>query len=346
MDFKDVSSYIDMLIGLLQNAIKKAFTLYLSEVLELFKLYDGKQFKREYKKLNKKHYKNIQEMIEQSKVLTYIHTKLPSEFLISQMTDEEILSQFDDYDELLKHLDSDTDEFKLFQTILNHLNKIETELNGLVMTNEMNEVDESETEQAIKHIIQKYERYAQQLGDFESGKAQSQAKIDIDEENNKRFEIEKIWISQRDKHVRSTHVLLDGQKADDDGLFYSKPTQTKGLAPRMMVGVFAMKENLGCRCSVGFRVNGIELGQLDKENMSKEHLDIYEQTDFDNYQDWLEERKENIHPAYYEQLSKGILWDDKKAKIDKQFTVKNDAAKFKKMVENGFHKKKDGSWGY
>lgn len=359
MNFRDISLLIDMLIGLLENAIHLSFKNHTKKIIDtintVLATYDNdratkyielEQLKLEIKRLNTEHYKVIQDSIERYKVLSYIHTKTPSEFLLSQMTDDDIKSLIGNYDELLKHLDSEVDEYKLSTIVSNHINKLTDELSGVVTSNALNDIDNKQTLQAVEHTLDKYKRHAQNLANLETGKAQSQANIDVDEENKEKYKLRKIWISQRDKRVRETHIILDATEADKGGLFHSKPTQTKGPAPRMMKGALAMRENAGCRCSIGYRVNGIELQQMDKNHMSKEHQALYERTKFDRYQIWLDKVSENIHPAYYEQLSKGIDWDRKQMLKKKKNTVRDDATKFKEMLENGYHKKADGSWGY
>ena len=91
---------------------------------------------------------------------------------------------------------------------------------------------------------------------------------------------------------------------------------------------------------------------MEADNLSPEHRELYEKTSFDKYQEWLNEHQENISPAYYKQLSKGMVWDSVQAAQDYDLyklldnELFGDAKKFQQMLKRGFHKKKDGSWGY
>src|SRR5699024_8334985 len=176
-------------------------------------------------------------------------------------------------------------------------------------------INPAATKKRLKRIAEKYTSKVQRVSTYEIGRAESLAEVQLgerydtavdelkdkpnkapkgfkfdDKERGKHFvdegsRLKRIWVSQRDLRVRTTHIVLDGQVSDHEGLFYSKATASYGKGPRLMEGINAMQENMGCRCSVGYRVNGIELDQLDDETMSADHREVYEKTSFDHYQD-------------------------------------------------------------
>lgn len=60
-------------------------------------------------------------------------------------------------------------------------------------------------------------------------------------DNYSRYEI--VWLSQRDKHVRGSHLAADGQKRDENGLFHVGGDSM----PYPCAGSIAA-ENVNCRC--------------------------------------------------------------------------------------------------
>lgn len=278
--------------------------------------------------------------------------------------------------ELRKFLKQDTEEYDLLNTLSHHRNDMLRELKGTLNSSVNDNINPAATKKRLKRIAEKYTTRVQRVSTYEIGRAESLAEVEIgqryddvielikeqtdkapkgfkfdDEERGKRFvdegsRLKRIWVSQRDLRVRTTHIVLDGQAADHEGLFYSKATASYGKGPRLMIGINAMQENIGCRCSVGYRVNGIELDQLDEETMSADHREVYEKTSFDHYQDWLQFHEDDIAPDYYNQLSKQMMWYKNPTPTTEERTehsLMTDAKRFRKMVERGFHKKKMGA---
>lgn len=324
-------------------------------------------------------YSALYKTIAYAQVLAFIHSTTGSAFLLSALTGLSPMLAFPKLLELRKLLKQDTEEYDLLNTLSHHRNDMLRELKGTLNSSVNDNINPAATKKRLKRIAEKYTSRVQRVSTYEIGRAESLAEIKLgdkyeqavkqlekttdkaptgfkfdDKERGKRFvdegsKLKRIWISQRDTRVRPTHVILDGQSADEEGLFYSKSTATYGKGPRMMIGINQMQENMGCRCSVGYRVNGIELDHKDDEFLSEEHREVYERTSFDEYQDWLRFNEDNIAPDYYEQLSKRMMWYKNASMNTKERTQHNlmtDAKRFRQMVQRGFHKKKDGSWGY
>ncbi|MEK4555558.1 hypothetical protein [Jeotgalicoccus sp. FSL K6-3177] len=324
-------------------------------------------------------YSALYKTIAYAQVLAFIHSTVGSAFLLSGLTGLAPVLAFPKLLELRKFLKQDTEEYDLLNTLSHHRNDMLRELKGTLNSSVNDNINPAATKKRLKRIAEKYTTRVQRVSTYEIGRAESLAEVEIgqryddvielikeqtdkapkgfkfdDEERGKRFvdegsRLKRIWVSQRDLRVRTTHIVLDGQAADHEGLFYSKATASYGKGPRLMIGINAMQENIGCRCSVGYRVNGIELDQLDEETMSADHREVYEKTSFDHYQDWLQFHEDDIAPDYYNQLSKQMMWYKNPTPTTEERTehsLMTDAKRFRKMVERGFHKKKDGSWGY
>lgn len=324
-------------------------------------------------------YSALYKTIAYGQALAFIHGTVGSAFLLSALTGLAPVLAFPKLLELRKLLKQDTEEYDLLNTLSHHRNDMLRELKGTLNSSVNDNINPAATKKRLKRIAERYTSRVQNVATYEIGRAESLAEVQLgerydtavnelkdkpnkapkgfkfdDKERGKRFvdegsRLKRIWVSQRDLRVRTTHIVLDGQAADHEGLFYSKATASYGEGPRLMKGINAMQENMGCRCSVGYRVNGIELDQLDETTMSADHREVYEKTSFDHYQDWLQFHEDDIAPDYYNQLSKQMMWYKNPSPSTEERTEHNlmtDAKRFRKMVERGFHKKKDGSWGY
>lgn len=372
----------------LQSRINEIIAMYESMVSS-YADEDDLESLNKYNRLNKaikqveqditKDFTTLYTTIAYAQVLAFIHATLGSAFLLSGMIGITPLLAFPKLLELRKLLKQDIEEYDLLNSLSSHRTSMLREVKGTLNSGVLNNENTRSTRLKLKRIAKKYTSRVQKVSTHEIGRAESLAEIELgdkyeqavkqlekttekaptgfkfdDKERGKRFvdegsKLKRIWISQRDTRVRPTHVILDGQAADEEGLFYSKSTATYGKGPRMMIGINQMQENIGCRCSVGYRVNGIELDHMDDEFLSEEHREVYERTSFDEYQDWLQFNEDNIAPDYYEQLSKRMMWY-KNASVNTeertQHNLMTDAKRFRQMVQRGFHKKKDGSWGY
>lgn len=67
--------------------------------------------------------------------------------------------------------------------------------------------------------------------------------------------LQKVWNATLDFKTRDSHQALDGQTVAVDEPFTSRGCV--GLAPTLFKGLKAASENINCRCSVIYKVNGI-----------------------------------------------------------------------------------------
>lgn len=370
MNFSDISRQIDILIGMVENEIHTTFQHRMNKIIAMYGSLisdyapDGELDNlNKYNRLNKmikqleqditQDYSAIAKLTQYAQMMAFIHATVGSAFILSALVGVLPVISFPLLRKLRIDLSQELEENELTNVLGRHRSDMLREIKIALRSSTNDEVNPTDTKRKLKRIRDKYTYTVQRLSTYEIGRAESTAAVDISNRfEDKGSKLERIWISQRDERVRSTHVVLDGQKADDKGLFYSKPTKTRGTAPRKMKGIGMLQENMGCRCSVGYRVNGIELDYMETDNLSPEHRELYEKTSFDKYQEWLKANQENISPAYYKQLSKGMAWDSVQAAQDYDLykvldnDLFGDAKKFQQMLKRGFHKKKDGSWGY
>jgi SPP1 gp7 family putative phage head morphogenesis protein len=66
----------------------------------------------------------------------------------------------------------------------------------------------------------------------------------------------KFWSAALDTRTRASHGELDGNRADEDGNFHSI-LGCVGPGPRLLAGVESAADNINCRCSLDFRIEGI-----------------------------------------------------------------------------------------
>ena len=117
----------------------------------------------------------------------------------------------------------------------------------------------------------------------ESGRAQSIAKLDSYKQAKKYADVEKIWDAALDKRTRTEHQVLDGQKADKDGLFHYKGYTAE--APKLFSVSFL---DINCRCSLRVQVNGREPAVRRVRNEDGTTSVI----PWQNYSDWYKNRIE------------------------------------------------------
>lgn len=108
----------------------------------------------------------------------------------------------------------------------------------------------------------------------EAGRSRSIAAEKVFEQASEFTKMEKIWASMLDMRVRSSHRVLDADKADKEGYFHYK--QYKAKAPRLF-GVAEL--DIQCRCVVIMKVNG----KLPENRRERDYMD-------DKYQQKLADR--------------------------------------------------------
>nr|WP_309101673.1 phage minor head protein [Fredinandcohnia onubensis] len=93
---------------------------------------------------------------------------------------------------------------------------------------------------------------ARRVARTEGHRAQVQGRLDSAAKASKHAELKKMWDGTLDSRTRKAHRKLDGTVVDYDGVFVSI-AGGKGVAPGLM---FSAADDINCRCSVLFLVNG------------------------------------------------------------------------------------------
>lgn len=93
---------------------------------------------------------------------------------------------------------------------------------------------------------------ARRVARTEGHRAQVQGRLDSAEKAAKHAKLTKMWDGTLDSRTRKAHRKLDGTVIERDALFVST-AGGKGVAPGLM---FSAADDVNCRCSVLFLVNG------------------------------------------------------------------------------------------
>lgn len=89
----------------------------------------------------------------------------------------------------------------------------------------------------------------------------------------------RVWVATLDDRVRDSHASMDGQAADENGVFTSSSGAT-AEAP----GLFGVpEEDINCRCTVRLEIGDMKPNSR-RDNTSKEIIS------YQNYQEWYDGR--------------------------------------------------------
>lgn len=124
-------------------------------------------------------------------------------------------------------------------------------------------------------------RKSQLVARTEAGRAQSLGKEDSYQQAKKYTDVVKVWDAALDSDTRPTHRKLDGQKADEEGLFHSSGASAP--QPRLF-GI--AKEDIQCRCATRIQVNGRE-PSVRRSRLEDGSTKVIPWTD---YKEWQESR--------------------------------------------------------
>lgn len=111
----------------------------------------------------------------------------------------------------------------------------------------------SKIAKALTEVTDRSYANALRVARTEAGRIQSQAYLDglalLDEVG---AEYGEMWMSTIDSSTRADHITMDGEEADENGIFHL-PGGATGPAPRM-TGV--AKQDIACRCTAVTIING------------------------------------------------------------------------------------------
>jgi SPP1 gp7 family putative phage head morphogenesis protein len=137
----------------------------------------------------------------------------------------------------------------------------------------------------INNITEASYKQALRIARTEAGRMRSQAALkSYDAAREAGVDLRLSWMSTLDTKTRKDHQALDGQVADEEGLFWTggmTGAGYSGKAPRMF-GV--AKEDINCRCTTVAVVDGVA-PELRRDNMTGETIP------YKSYAVWEEEKK-------------------------------------------------------
>jgi len=135
----------------------------------------------------------------------------------------------------------------------------------------------------IKDAIGRTTSQLMRVVQTETHRVQSMASVEAFEKIKSKgdeygLETKKIWVATLDNKTRDTHAELDGQVADDNGMF--KINGLEAEAP----GLFGVaEEDINCRCTIAYEIDGIT-PQLRKDNETGETIK------WQSYKQWAESK--------------------------------------------------------
>jgi len=110
------------------------------------------------------------------------------------------------------------------------------------------------TVEAIRDDMSKSYQHAQMIVRTEAGRNYTQGHLELyDKLDDLGIKAKKQWVATLDTRTRDTHGALDGQFADEKGLFYIGGDSAEGP------GLFSQPENvINCRCRIIEVIDGLE----------------------------------------------------------------------------------------
>ena len=312
---------------------KERLKVILSELADMFAKYqkdDAQATWTEFNKYNrlqkeldriqemlKDDYKQIAKEIKQSQQNVYLQSYLASLYLYEMASD--VLMQFTvpDVQTIKSAIEQPIEFIKLDETLEKHRAYVLSRIRSNITQSIISGSGYSKMAQQLSKDVGMSEVQSRRVARTEGGRAFSQAQLDsYDVAVKSKANIEKYWMATLDTRTRSSHQHLDGKTTDKNGNFHSGGCVGKG--PGLFVGLDSAGENINCRCTLGFKVDGQMPETRRARNDDGKNYTIPNMT----YDEWIKTKKPKPQPK------------------------KSDAEIFKEMSKKGFHKRKDGSWGY
>lgn len=270
MNQQEIDKYLDEMIDSAEKDIDQVFAKRLKSlsdmIAEWFRKYSDKgelsrtdlykynrlkkemafiaeQINEDYKEL----YKEIQTLLQEQ----YLDNLLMSGQLYEFEAQEVMNYTIPSLETINQAILNPIAELTLSALLNNHRNEIIRKINIEVGQSLQAGESYSELAERIEKVVGFSSFKAKTVAITEAGRVQSISRLESAEHAQKYANLEKYWSSTLDNEVRTSHRILDDQKADEEGYFHFKGH--KAIAP-LMFGVASL--DIRCRCSVAFTVNG------------------------------------------------------------------------------------------
>jgi len=128
----------------------------------------------------------------------------------------------------------------------------------------------------VKSDFEGKAKNALRIARTEAGRSQNKGNLAaIKQSGEQGAELQKFWVATLDARTRDTHQAMDGQVADEDGMF----TLAGIKIPAPMDDALPAEETINCRCDMGVEVQGY------KPKYRRAGKEIIE---YKNYKEWKE----------------------------------------------------------
>lgn len=246
-------------------------------------------------------YKIIAQEVEETREAIYIQSMLSSVYLFSMASDTYMPFTVPTTDTITNAVEQPIEFIKLSETLEKQRKKVLERIRinlaqGIIAGEGYNKIA-----QRLRKDIGMSSHQAKMVARTEGGRTFSQSQLDsIDKAKEYGIGADKFWNATKDFRTRSSHRHMDGKNSDKNGIF--TVNGCKGLAPKMLYGVNSAGENINCRCTIGYLVDG-------------EYPDLMRVRDADN--------KTRVVPykpfkEWYEDEMKGLSEKERK-RVEKSF---------------------------
>lgn len=202
-------------------------------------------------------YSRIAQIIKKAQENVYLQSFLMYNFLFEYTTQQVLIKAYPLIENVQKALEQPIEFIKLAPTLTKQrakvLERIRVDISQSIMAGDGFNAMAKRLRQNIGMTSVQSKRVAR----TEGGRALSQASLDCAKNAEVQgVDIKKRWTSTLDSRTRSSHRSLDGNSVSIDHDF--KINGCVGPGPRLLVGVNSAKENINCRCTLMYLIDGVE----------------------------------------------------------------------------------------
>lgn len=192
-------------------------------------------------------YKDIQSLLQEQ----YLENLLQSGYLYEMTAEEDMFYTIPSVSTINQAVLNPIKELTLSSLLNNHRNEIIRKINIEVGQSLQAGESYSELAERLQKTLGFSSTKAKRVARTEAGRVQTLSRMESAEHAEKYAKMTKIWNATLDNEVRSSHRILDNQKADEEGYFHFRGAKAKG--PHLF-GIASL--DINCRCSILYLVNG------------------------------------------------------------------------------------------
>lgn len=181
----------------------------------------------------------------------YIENYLQSGYIYELTADTPMEYVIPSIETINKVIANPIKELTLSNLMNNHRNEIIRKINIEIAQGIQAGESYSEMATRIEKAVGFSSRKARAVARTEGGRVQTISRLDSAEHAQQHANLVKVWNATLDNHVRTSHRVLDDQKADEKGYFHFRGHKAKG--PRLFM---VASLDINCRCTILFTVNG------------------------------------------------------------------------------------------